>query len=77
MRNVIIVAGHAIMHNLEHVAKDAGWYLLDFQRGEPDRYIGHIRRAVEEAAADSAALLIFSGEASRKEAGPRTEALSY
>ena len=77
MRNVIIVAGHAIVHDLEHVAQDAGWYLFDFQRGEPERYIGHIRRAVEEAAADSAALLVFSGGPTRKEAGPRTEALSY
>ncbi len=77
MGNAIIVAGHAIVHDLERAAQDDGWYLFDFQRGEPERYIGHIRRAVEEAAADSAALLIFSGGPTRKEAGPRSEALSY
>lgn len=77
MQNLIIVAGHAIVQDLERVSQDAGWYLLDFQLGEPERYIGHIRRAIEEAAADPNALLIFSGGPTRKEAGPRSEALSY
>ena len=75
--NAIVVAGHAILHDLNHVDRDAGWHLLDFQRGEPSRYIGHVQRAVQEAALDPEAILIFSGGATRREAGPRTEALSY
>ena len=77
MRNLIVVAGHAILRDLSLVQEDRGWFLLDFQKGEPTRYIGHIRRAVEEAAADPEAALIFSGGPTRIEAGPRTEALSY
>lgn len=77
MKRVIIVAGHAIVRDLARVEEDAGWYLLDFQKGEPKKYIGHIRRAVEEAASDPEALLLFSGGPTRVEAGPRSEALSY
>lgn len=75
MREAVIVAGHAIVRDLEQVESDAGWYLLDFQRGEPRKYIGHIERAVRETPEDG--LLIFSGGPTRREAGPRTEALSY
>ncbi len=77
MKNLIVVAGHAILRDLAHVETDAGWYLLDFQRGEPVHYAAHIQRGVEEAAADPEALLLFSGGATRRQAGPRTEALSY
>ena len=77
MKNAILVAGHAIVRDLSKVREDDGWYLLDFQRGEPNRYIEHIQCAVELAAADPDALLIFSGGPTRLEAGPRSEALSY
>ena len=77
MKNLVLVAGHAILRDVSRVEEDAGWYLLDFQKGEPKRYIGHIRRGVEETAADAEALLIFSGGPTRIEAGPRTESLSY
>ena len=77
MKNLIVVAGHAIVRDLNLVEEDAGWFLLDFQRGEPKKYIGHIERAVQEAAIDPDAMLIFSGGPTRLEAGPRTEALSY
>lgn len=53
------------------------WSLLDFQRGEPPCYIEHARTGVELAAADPAALLIFSGGPTRAAAGPRSEAFSY
>ena len=75
--SAIIVAGHAIARDLNRLETDDGWYLLDFQRGEPRKYIGHIERAVQEAAADPDSTLIFSGGPTRIEAGPRTEALSY
>lgn len=77
MKHAIVVAGHAILRDILLVTEDAGWYLLDFQRGEPTRYIGHIQCAVELAAADSESMLIFSGGPTRVEAGPRSEALSY
>lgn len=77
MKNLIVVAGHAILRDLARVKEDAGWHLLDFQKGEPVKYVEHIRRGVEEAAADPEALLLFSGGPTRREAGPRTEALSY
>jgi hypothetical protein len=77
VKNAIIVAGHAILRDLATVEQDEGWYLLDFQRGEPTRYIEHIRCAVDAAAEDPEAMLIFSGGPTRAEAGPRTEALSY
>lgn len=77
MRNAVIVAGHAILRDLRQVESDAGWYLLDFQKGEPAKYIEHIERAVAEAASDEESVLIFSGGLTRREAGPRSEALSY
>lgn len=76
-RNLILVAGHAIVRDLTNLESDESWFLLDFQKGEPPKYLGHIESAVRLAAADPSALLIFSGGATRLEAGPRTEALSY
>jgi hypothetical protein len=73
----ILVAGHSVVVDFHQVERDAGWALLDFQRGEPGKYIEHVRRAVELAAADPAALLIFSGGQTRAAAGPRSEAQSY
>ena len=77
MNNLIVVAGHAIVRDINLVEEDAGWFLLDFQSGEPVKYIGHIERAVQEAATDPSAMLLFSGGPTRIEAGPRTESLSY
>lgn len=76
-RNLILVAGHAIVRNFDDLHADTSWYLLDFQRGEPPKYLQHIEAAVRLTAADPEALLLFSGGATRLEAGPRTEALSY
>lgn len=76
-RNAIIVAGHSVVTDFSRLEEDAGWALLDFQRGEPKKYIGHVRRATELAATDPASLLIFSGGQTRASAGPRSEAQSY
>ncbi|WP_031500771.1 hypothetical protein [Bryobacter aggregatus] len=73
----ILVAGHAIVRDLSNYQDDKAWHLLDFQRGEPPKYVEHIRRAVTEAAADPQSILIFSGGATRRDAGPRSESLSY
>jgi hypothetical protein len=75
--NLVLVAGHSIVRDFARLTEDDAWFLLDFQRGEPTRYIGHVEAAVRRAADDENSLLIFSGGATRAEAGPRTEALSY
>jgi hypothetical protein len=75
--NAIIVAGHAVLVRRKNLTADASWALLDFQRGEPPFYIEHVRTAVELAAADPEALLLFSGGPTRIDAGPRSEAQSY
>lgn len=83
MKNLIFVACHAPFKETvacitDDPAQDKGWVLQSFQRGEPPLYIEHIRRGVELAAADSDALLIFSGGFTRREAGPRwSEAATY
>ncbi len=53
------------------------WALHDYQFGEPPCYLQHIRTGVELAAADPAALLLFSGGPTRIEAGPKSEAAGY
>lgn len=45
--------------------------------GEAQSFLDHIRLGIETAAADPTALLLFSGGQTRKEAGPRSEGLSY
>jgi hypothetical protein len=77
VRNAIVVAGHAVVLEPREPLRDESWVLLDFQRGEPPCYVGHVRCGVELAAADPGALLIFSGGQSRREAGPRSEAQGY
>jgi hypothetical protein len=77
LRNLVIVAGHAIVRDFNRLEDDQGWFLLDFQQGEPRCYIDHIQVGVAAAAQDPESLLIFSGGQSRAEAGPRSEAFSY
>lgn len=76
-RNLIIVAGHAMVRDWSRVSEDAGWHLYDYQAGDVPGFLGHIRRGVELAAADPAAMLLFSGGQTRWEAGPVSEAESY
>jgi hypothetical protein len=75
--HAIIVAGHAIITDFSDPLADESWMLLPFQKGEPRKYVEHIRAGVELAAADPASLLVFSGGQTRREAGPRSEAQSY
>ena len=79
LQNLVLVAGHAIYtaDNFECPEKDENWFLQDFQKGEPPFYIEHIRRGVDLANEDCTATLMFSGGQTRREAGPRSEALSY
>lgn len=77
--HLIVVAGHAVYTALDFTrpTADESWFLQPFQRGEPVFYLEHIRRGVELAVQDTNSLLIFSGGQTRREAGPRSEALSY
>ena len=76
---LILVAGHAVYISAElSVAdRDENWVLKDFQKGEPPRYIEHIRFGVELAESQPKSLLVFSGGQTRLEACPRSEARSY
>jgi hypothetical protein len=77
LRRLIAIAGHAVLRNLDDPESDRSWVLLPYQQGEARCFVEHIRAAVDLAAADPQALLIFSGGQSRAEAGPLSEAQSY
>jgi hypothetical protein len=79
LKNVIIVAGHAVYRGKLHSdpMQDENWSLQEFQRGEPPAYIEHIRAGVEISAREPESLLVFSGGQTRQDAGPRSEGESY
>ncbi|PWW72895.1 hypothetical protein C7212DRAFT_220448 [Tuber magnatum] len=49
----------------------------DFQRGEVDTYVRHIKAGVEAVSEDAESLLVFSGGETKSAAGPLSEAESY
>ncbi|RPA96582.1 hypothetical protein L873DRAFT_1743633 [Choiromyces venosus 120613-1] len=49
----------------------------DFQRGEVDTYVRHIKAGIEAASQDPESLLVFSGGETKSAAGPLSEAESY
>jgi hypothetical protein len=75
--HLILCPGHAVWNLRDDPLADSSWYLRDFQRGEPRFYAEHVRRAVELAAADLTAILIFSGTQTFASAGPRSESQGY
>ena len=77
MRNLILVAGHAIPYRFDRLDSDEGWYLKHFQAGEGALYVEHVRTGVELAAADPDALLLFAGGQTDEGAGPRSEGQGY
>jgi hypothetical protein len=78
LSNLVIVTGHAIYLGTHgDPSDDRDWFLQDYERGEPSLLIEHIHAGVDIAAADPAALIVFSGGQSRRAAGPRSEALGY
>ncbi len=50
---------------------------MAFFPGEAQSFLDHIKLGIQEAAADPEAMLLFSGGQTRREAGPRSEGLSY
>ncbi|VFQ91306.1 unnamed protein product [Cuscuta campestris] len=80
-KNLVMVAGHSVYtsSSCESVDKENAWFLESYQKhpGQAETFVAHIQKGVELAARDGAALLLFSGGETRKEAGPRSEAQSY
>ncbi|KAG5189225.1 hypothetical protein JKP88DRAFT_206340 [Tribonema minus] len=82
LTHLIMVPGHAITMGDGLAAApetDEAWHLLDYQR-EHDvgiTFVDHIQGGVTLAAADTAALLLFSGGQTRADAGPKSEGFSY
>lgn len=77
MKNLVLVAGHAVPYRFDRLHSDEGWFLKHFQTGEAAYYVEHARRGVELAAADPDSLLLFAGGQTDAAAGPRSEAQGY
>jgi hypothetical protein len=76
-KELILVPGHAVWNLREDPMLDSSWYLKPYQNSEPRYFVEHILAGVQLAAARPEALLMFSGAATEREAGPLTEALGY
>lgn len=76
-RHLVLVPGHAVWSLRGDPLKDGSWYLKPYQNSEPRYFVEHIRAGVAVAAADGAAMLMFSGGATEEAAGPVSEALGY
>lgn len=81
LRNLVMVAGHSVYtsNSCGKVDKEDSWFLESYQKnpGQASTFLSHIQEGIELAAKDDAALLLFSGGETRKDAGPRSEAQSY
>ncbi|KAK4742184.1 hypothetical protein SAY87_000185 [Trapa incisa] len=81
LENLVMVAGHSVYtsNSCGKVDKEDSWFLESYQKhpGQAATFVTHIKLGVQIAAKDDAALLLFSGGETRKDAGPRSEAQSY
>ncbi|KAL3513824.1 hypothetical protein ACH5RR_026541 [Cinchona calisaya] len=81
LRNLVMVAGHSVYtsSSCEKVDREDAWFLESYQKhkGQAATFVSHIEKGVEITGNDDAALLLFSGGETRKDAGPRSEAQSY
>lgn len=81
LQNLVMVAGHSVYTSSScgKADKEDSWFLESYQKnpGQALTFVRHIEEGVEIAAKDDAALLLFSGGETRKDAGPRSEAQSY
>ncbi len=76
-RELILVPGHAVWNLRGDPMDDASWHLKPYQNSEPRYFVEHIRAGVELAEQRPEGLLMFSGTATERSAGPVTEALAY
>lgn len=81
LKNLVMVAGHSVYTSSScgKVDKEESWFLESYQKnpGQASTFVAHIQEGIEIAAKDNAALLMFSGGETRRDAGPRSEAQSY
>ena len=66
--------------DFSHPEDQSSWFLLDYQKevpGQTHSFLEHIKLGVTQAAADPEAMLLFSGGKTRRDAGPRAEAMGY
>lgn len=81
LKNLVMVAGHSVYtsNSCGKVDNEDSWFLESYQNhpGQAATFVSHIKEGILAAAKDDAALLLFSGGETRKEAGPRSEAQSY
>ena len=76
---LIIVAGHGIYVGNEYhkqaILQDKNW--ITDHPGESSYYLSHIVKGIELLLLEPNSVLMFSGGMTRKEAGKRSEAMSY
>ena len=82
LTKLVLVACHSVYTGLDfaHPEDKSSWLLLDYQKevpGQTESFLSHIKMGVMEASKDESALLLFSGGQTRKDAGPRAEAMGY
>lgn len=83
LRNLVIVAGHAVYKApsfaLTTAMTEGAWFLEPYQQvdGQAASFIEMIERGVKTTATDAHALLLFSGGQTRNKAGPLGEGESY
>lgn len=81
LHTLVLVACHSVYTGLDftHPEDQSSWYLLDYQKvpGQVHSFVEHIKLGVAQAAADPQAMLLFSGGKTRRDAGPRAEAMGY
>ncbi|KAL6218119.1 hypothetical protein ACLB2K_011336 [Fragaria x ananassa] len=81
LKNLVVVAGHSVYTSSScgKVDKEDSWFLESYQKnpGQASTFLAHIQEGIETASKDNAALLLFSGGETRRDAGPRSEAQSY
>jgi hypothetical protein len=82
LRSLVLVACHSVYTGLDfkHPEDASSWLLLDYQKdvpGQAHSFFEHIRLGVDLAADNPHAMLLFSGGKTRRDAGPRAEAMGY
>lgn len=81
LKNLILVACHSVYTGVDfsHPEDQSSWLLLDYQKipGQTESFLSHIKLGIERASDDESSMLLFSGGQTRREAGPRAEAMGY
>ena len=69
-----MVAGHSVYtsSNCGKIDNEKSWFLESYQKhlGQAATFLAHIKEGINVSAKDDQALLLFSGDETRKDAGP-------